>query len=63
MRLVEEIGLGLGGRRVQALDANPPPWKLAWKPKPPLENHLEERLLDQAQARTPYIPLFGGSIA
>ena len=24
------------------------------------ENHLEERLLDQAQARTSYTPLFGG---
>ena len=25
-----------------------------------IANHLEERLLDQAQARAPYTPLFGG---
>ena len=27
------------------------------------KNHLEERLLDQAQARASYYPLFGGSFA
>ena len=26
-------------------------------------NHLEERLLDQAQARASYTPIFGGSFA
>ena len=28
-------------------------------PHAPNENHLEERLLDQAQARTPYTPAWG----
>ena len=29
---------------------------------PSNQNHLEERLLHQVQARTPYLPLFGGVI-
>ena len=31
-----------------------------WMQQPPSLNHLEERLLDQAQARVLYTSLFGG---
>ena len=43
----------------------PPAPILTWSPPPSLQpaifyNHLEDRLLDQAQARVAYTPLFGG---
>ena len=56
-------GGGLGGRGGVSADNTPAQRKTPLKPPPkppPFLNHLEERLLDQAQARASYTPLFWG---
>ena len=60
-------GLNLGGRPVRIPDPPPlpplPPPNHSKFLNPSFSNHLEERLLDQAQARASYTPLFWGHLS